>query len=535
MMLGTLWYGGTIYTMKKVHEKVEAVFAEGGVIKEIGDEKDLRLKYTDQIVKEVNLQGAVMFPGFVDSHLHIIGHGEKLIRLDLSAINSSKKMAEVLRKRVELAEDDEWIIGEGWNENQLVDRKIFHRDELDEIAPNNPMMLTRVCRHAVLANSKAMELAGVTDETEDPPGGVIVRDSQGKATGYLLDQAQELIKNAIPEVSKEFIKNALSVSIDDLLSKGVVGGHSEDLNYYGGFKRTFDSFLEVIDGKNKKFRADLLVHHEVVEDMYQEGYQYQGGSSFVKVNAVKIFADGALGGRTALLSQPYNDVPETSGVAIHELTELKEIVKKARTFNMPVAIHTIGDLAFEYALEAIEQYPPLAGQRDRLIHAQVLRKDLIERVQHLPVVLDIQPQFVASDFPWVIERLGEERMKYAYAWKTLLKNNIPCAGGSDAPIESVNPLLGIHAAVTRRHPDEDHAGFYPEEKLTAYEAIKLYTIGSAYAIHQEHNRGFIDRGYVADFSIFDRDLITCDPDGILEAKVKMTVVDNTIVYARGGE
>ncbi|MGM7702337.1 amidohydrolase [Pseudalkalibacillus sp. Hm43] len=525
----TLWTNGTIYTMKEEGDTVEAVLVEGDKILACGNRAEIEQQY--EIDQVQDLDGAVMYPGFVDSHLHMIGHGEKLMRLDLSDIHSAEEMRTTLKEKVYSTPLDEWIIGDGWNENNFVDRKIFHRFELDEIAPHHPMMLTRICRHALLANSKALQLAGITNETPDPPGGVIVRDSNGSPTGYLLDKAQDLVKNAIPQVTEEYLDRALRTSIEDLTKHGIVGGHSEDLNYYGGFGRTYQTFLNVVNEDQLKFKANLLVHHEVVEDMHGQGYVVGASNGYVELGSMKIFADGALGGRTAYLSKPYNDMPETYGVAIHSLTELKELVKKARKYNMPVAIHTIGDLALEFALYAVEENPPPEGSRDRFVHGQIVRPDLIERLKKVPVIIDIQPHFVASDFPWVIERLGEERMQYSFAWKTLLEEGIPCASGSDAPIETADPLATIYAAVMRKKPGDRHEGYYPEQKLTPYEAVELYTKGSAYAIGKEEEMGQIDNGYSADFTVLSEDLFRIDPETIPHVKVLKTVVNNTVVYS----
>lgn len=524
----TLWSGGTIYTMNAPDETVEAVLVENGKIIATGLKADIEQQYTIDLCQDLN--GNTMYPGFVDSHLHMIGHGEKIIRLDLSEVTSAEKMKEMLSEKVRTTSEGEWIIGEGWNENNFPDRKIFHRNELDEIAPNHPMMLTRVCRHAVLANTTALNKANINYETKDPEGGVIMRDTDGEATGFLLDTAQELVKGAIPQVSKDYLEKALTTSVLDLTRIGLVGGHSEDLNYYGGFGRTLDTFTHVINENNLRFKANLLVHHEVVDDMAEKGYRVGPVNEYVDLGSMKIFADGALGGRTALLSEPYNDSPETSGVAIHSREKLADLVKKARKYNMPVAIHTIGDLALEYALDAVEQYPPPEGKRDRFVHGQVLREDLIERLKRVPVVLDIQPHFVASDFPWVIERLGQERMKYSFAWKTMLNNQIPCASGSDAPIETADPILTIYAAVQRKKAFSDSESYYPEEKLTPYEAVSLYTKGSAYVISKENERGQIKPGYDADFTVLDKDLFNIDPEEIPNTNVKMTVIDNHIVY-----
>ncbi|WP_099351983.1 amidohydrolase [Fredinandcohnia onubensis] len=529
--MGSLWTGGRIYTMEHEKDVVEAVFVEGGMIVATGSKIDLEKRYKERISKLIDLKGSTMLPGFVDSHMHLIGHGEKLMKLDFSEMTSSQEISDSIQEYVKDKSKGEWIIGEGWNENQLPDRKIFHRIELDELSPNNPLLLKRICRHAVVVNTKALELAGITDHTPNPEGGIIVRDTNGHATGYLLDKAQELVKNVIPQVTEDYIQNALRLSIGDCLSKGLVGGHTEDLNYYGGFERTYRGFQKVIKEDGFKFRTNLLVHHEAVDDMHRLGYSYGDGDEFLELGAMKIFADGSLGGRTALLSHPYNDSPETSGVAIHSLDGLKTLVQKARSYKMPIAIHAIGDLAFEYVLDAIEELPPLPNQRDRLIHAQILRKELINRAKQLPLILDIQPRFVVSDFPWVIERIGEMSIEYCYAWKTLLQEGLHCAGGSDAPIEPIDPLLGIHAAVTRKKPGGEEV-YMPEQKLTVFEAVQLFTTGSAYAIGKEDCMGKIAPGFKADFTILDKDIFHINEDEILDTNVTMTVVDDTIMYEK---
>ncbi len=517
--------------MREANEAVSAVYVENGFICGLGDQEELESRFSGLIEKSHNLQGAFVYPGFVDSHLHIIGHGEKLIRLDLSEVDSAEEMKRKVAEKYRMSKENEWVFGEGWNENNFSDRKIFHKQELDEISPNKPMFLTRICRHAALVNSKALALAGITNETEDPKGGVIVRDTNGEPTGYLLDTAADLVKEVIPKVTDEYVEQALRVAVDDLLRVGVVGGHTEDLYYYGGFKQTFDQFTRVIDGKKVKFRAHLLVHHEAIKEMEKEGYDKGEVTPFIELGAVKIFADGALGGRTAYLCSPYTDDPSTSGVAIHTEESLKNIVMEARQKNRPVAIHTIGDGALEMALTVLEQCPLKEG-RDRLIHVQVANESLIERMKKLPLILDLQPRFVASDFPWVMERLGEERIKQSFAWKTLINQGLHCAGGSDAPIEPVDPLLGIHAAVTRKRVGEFHEGYVPEQQLTPFEAVQLFTLGSAYAIEREQERGNIAEGYVADFTILDQNLFSIEPDEFLTTNVVMTVVDNTVMYKR---
>ena len=518
-----LWHGGIIYTMSEEGSQVEAVLISDGKIEKTGTYDELKNKAE----KEVDLKGKAVYPGFVDSHMHMIGHGEKLLRVDLSKIDSSEEMKnQLIRLTSDLAEG-EWFIGEGWNENNFPDRKIFHREELDEITLS-PMLLKRVCRHAILANSSALALAGITKDSPDPDGGVIVRDANGEPTGYLLDAAQELVADQVPGVSVEYLTRALSMSVNDLLSLGLTGAHTEDMGYYGHYSKPLQAFKNVIGAKTK-FRAHLLRAHSAFEEM-MENAEYN--EPFIEPGPMKIFADGSIGGRTALLSKPYNDDPSTSGVAIHSDEELKHLVSIARHHGEAVAIHVIGDLGMEKALDAIEAHPVPVGKRDRLIHAVVVREDLVVRMQKIDVVLDLQPSFVTSDFPWVVERLGEERLEWAYTWKKLLDKGLICAGGSDAPIEDVDPLLGIYAAVARREPYETHEGYMPAEKLSRFEAIQLYTSGSAAAICKETVRGKIEAGFDADFTIYDRDLFEGEPEQLLEAQVEMTVVAGEIMYKR---
>ncbi|MFA9558750.1 amidohydrolase [Evansella sp. AB-rgal1] len=526
--MGTLWYGGKIRTLQHETHVAEAVYVKNGKIVEVGTKTNLEDKFQTEITDYQAFRG-VMYPGFVDSHLHMIGHGEKLIRLDLSEVCSIEQLNTVLKKAVDNTDPNTWVIGEGFNENLFPDKVVPNRLVLDKISTRHPIYLSRVCRHAAVTNTYGLQLANIHKQTENPPGGVIEKDEEGNPTGYLLDQAQELLKEVMPKKDFTYVKKALVKSLEDLYENGFVGGHTEDLFYYGDPVRTLTTFYEVIDGEQKKFRANLLVHHEALQSILAHD---QEDHPYVVLDSVKIFADGALGGRTALLSVPYSDDPTTSGVAIHSQEELDNIVQNARKVNMSVAIHVIGDLALEYAVNSIEKYPVSKGKRDRLIHLQVTREDLIERLKKLSVVLDIQPRFVASDFPWVQERLGEERMPYSFAWKTLLQAGLHCAGGSDAPIEPVNPLLGIHAAVTRRKLEETHEGYGSSEKLTLFESLQLFTNGSATAIGKEGERGVIEEGYTADFTVLSDDLFELEPDAWLNVQVYQTIVDNSIMYEK---
>ena len=518
----TLWHNGTLYTMEHEGDRVDALLTENGNIVSVGTYAELK-KRAD---KEINLEGAVLYPGFVDSHMHMIGHGGKLLSLDLSKAGSAEDMMDMLRGAHQELGEDEWFIGEGWNENNFPDKKIVTRHELDQVT-DSPMVLKRTCRHAVLVNSKALELAGITKDTPNPADGEIVRDEHGEPTGYLHEGAQDMVLSLIAEPTEESLTRALQKSVDDLLSLGLTGAVTDDLWYYGDYANPLQAFKNVI-GEQKKFRAHLLRRSPVFEQLMEDEATYN--EPWIEPGAMKFFIDGALGGKTALLSKPYSDAPETTGMAVITDEEIDKLVALARRHEEAIAVHVIGDAAAEKALDAIEKHPAPEGKYDRLIHVNVLRDDLVDRMEKLPVVLDLQPVFVSSDFPWVMDRLGEDRLDWAYAWKKLLDRGFICGGGSDAPVEEVDPLLGIYAATTRRKPGEKHEGYLPSEKLSRFEAVGLFTTGSAASIGKATVRGKLAVGFDADFTVLDRDLFEVGNEEIVNAKVIMTVVAGEIGY-----
>lgn len=518
----TLWHNGKMYTMQQEGDQVEALLTEDGKIIAIGTYGELR----GQADEAIDLKGAVLYPGFIDSHMHMIGHGEKLLSLDLAKATSAEQMMDMLLGAHAGLAADEWFVGEGWNENNFPDKKIFTRQELDQVT-DSPMVLKRACRHAVLANSKALEQAGITKDTLDPVDGVIVRDDAGEPTGFLKEGAMDAVLALIPEPTEESLTRALRKSVDDLLSLGLTGAVTDDLGYYGDYSNPLQAFKNVI-GSEKKFRAHLLRRSPIFKQLMEDKATYS--EPWIEPGEMKFFIDGALGGKTALLSEPYADTPETSGMTVVTDEEIDALVVMARKYGEAIAVHVIGDAAVEKALDAIEKHPVPEGKRDRLIHVNVLRDDLVERMEKLPVILDLQPVFVSSDFPWVMDRLGEDRLDWAYAWKKLLDRGFICGGGSDAPIEEVDPLLGIYAATARRKPGETHAGYLPDEKLSRFEAVGLFTTGSAGTIGKADVRGKLEVGFDADFTVLDWDLFAVDVEEIVDAKVVMTVVAGEVMY-----
>ncbi|GAK12939.1 LOW QUALITY PROTEIN: exoenzyme regulatory protein AepA precursor [Geomicrobium sp. JCM 19039] len=530
----TIYYNGKVYPMTSEHSIEEAVFVKDGVIQAVGSTSEIMNNFKQAEVELIDLDGHVMFPGFVDSHAHMLGYGFSLKRLDLSNAKSKEDVIEKLIRKAEELPQHEWLIGEGWNENEWVQPHSIHRNELDAHFPNRPVMITRICRHAMVVNSRALELAGVHSNTPDPSGGVIGRDDTG-LNGLLLENAQDIIHAVTPNFTSDSMTDALTLAYEQMTSLGLTGVHTEDLAYYGNTEAVLDTYRAVLTKRERQFRVHHLVHHEAIDDwansvggVDQDWY----GQTF---SSMKIFADGSLGGHSAWLSEPYRG-EGTEGVPIHSDHELEVLVQKARNLGMTVAVHVIGDAALAQTLDVLKKHPPVGEKKDRLIHLQITSQSLIEKMQGMPIVLDIQPQFTVSDFPWIQDAVPGPLLRVSYAWKTLLDHEIICAGGSDAPIEPPDPLLGIHAAVARRKQGERHSGYIPSEKLTVYEAISLYTSGSSQASGEAHMYGVIQPGFAADFTVLDQDPFQLhNIDELLNTNVVYTIVNGTTVYANKQE
>lgn len=502
----TLFYDGQFITMESEGHHVEAVLVENGRIIDTGERKNLESR-ADQ---SVSLKGKVVYPGFIDSHMHLIGHGQKISSIELSPFTSIREILEVIRDASPISG---WIVLEGWNDNQLMEGRAITRHDIDQVCSDYPVVLKRICRHVVVANSRALELSGVSINTPDVPGGVIGRTNDGELNGLFYDEAQSLIVDHIPQLSQDDLVQIIHTSIKDLHRMGLTGAHSEDMAYYGSYTNPLGAYRRAIQSN---FRVHLLRHHQVFQDMVHET-----GDDFISIGNMKIFMDGSLGGHTAWLSAPYSDEPQLTGVAIHTKEQLTELTKVARAAHTGIAVHVIGDRATQEVLDVIEAYPPEQGVMDRLIHVNVLSKELIDRMKNLSLMADIQPMFVPSDFPWVADRLGEERLPYSYAWKTLLEEGIGLAGGSDAPIETADPLLGMNAAMNNP--------FAPQQELSAFETISLYTTGAASIAKEEHLYGKIAPGFCADFTVVSEEITR---HTISHCQIEATIVNGEFVYQK---
>ncbi|WP_274308435.1 amidohydrolase [Solibacillus daqui] len=522
-----LWTNGVIYTMENEWEVVQAVLVESGKILATGTLDNLQ-PLADEII---DLQGMTMYPGFVDSHLHMIGHGEKLKRLDLTKAKSGEQLLQLIGEAVNKLEPGQWLIGDGWNENQFTDGAIPTIEQLDTVT-SNPVYLNRICHHVALVNSAALEQANISVTTQDPKGGKFGRSEDGQLNGLLYEQAMNSVSETFQQQGEAYIESlvhSLELAIADMQRYGLTGGHTEEMGYFGEYTNPLTAYQRTV-GEHKNFRVNLLRHHSVFEQMNEQHAAFN--EPFIEPGAMKFYADGSFGGSTAALLEPYANDATNKGMLIHTNEQIETLVQLARKYNEAVAIHLIGDAGVEQVLTYLEKYPVPQGKRDRLIHCCYISDSQLQRIKKLPVILDLQPAFVTSDFPWVLEKLGHHRKGHVYAWKTFIEEGLICAAGTDAPIEAISPFETIYAAVERKKNTDTHDGYAPEQKLTRYEAVKMYTFGSAQAICKEHERGLIKEGFDADFTILDFDLLTCTPEEILQATALKTVVAGKIVYEK---
>jgi predicted amidohydrolase YtcJ len=524
----TIYTNGVIYTLDSNQPLVETVVVEDGRIIDLGSHREMNLQWGRAEAKIIDLDGKMVTPGLIDSHLHLSGVAFNFLDLDLTGVKSKSEMLDKIKQKADTVEPGKWLIGMGWDENLFTKGSIPTKEELDYVAPHCPIYLKRVCHHAFLVNSKALEMSHYHPAIEIPKGGSVVLDPiSKKPTGMLLESASQLVTKHIPEKTYNELKNGLRHAMKFAIKKGLTSVHTNDPAYLGGLEQTYRMYDELINQEQNGLRCNLLIDYPFLPALKEKGMFAGFGNEKLQIGSIKIFADGAFGRRTALLSAPYEDEPSQFGEAMQTQDVLYNIVKEAREQSFPIAVHTIGDKALENVLDILDQFPKV-NYRDRIIHASLVREDLIPRLADPSIVADIQPRFVVGDYPWVTERVGRKRESYLYAWKTLLSNGVFCAGGSDAPIEPVDPLLGIHAAVTRKTPGKLQT-WNEGQKISMQEAVKLFTVGGAYATNEESIKGTISRGKLADMTVYSKNLFTLEyPDQLLETNIEMTIIDGEL-------
>ncbi len=520
---------GRIWTGDSAHPWVGALAVADDTIAALGDSADIAPLVGAET--RVLANGAAMVtPGFMDGHLHFLDGGFQLASVDLRPANTKAEFIERVAAFTTERKPGEWIVGGEWDHERWPGTPLPRREWIDSVTPDNPVLLYRLDGHMALANSAALRLGKVTKATEDIPGGVIVRDPRtGEPTGVLKDEAMGPVQRAIPEPTEAQRDAALARALEHAASLGVTA-----FAHVSVPRGELGAYLRAKRAGTLTARAALYFPLQYWREVADTVARLGRGDDWVWIGGVKGYMDGSLGSTTALFYQPYEDDPKTSGVLVTPEDSLRAWVGGADSAGLQVVVHAIGERANGLLLEIFDSVAKAHGQKDRRFrveHAQHLRRQDIGRFAELGVIASMQPYHVIDDGRWAEKRIGPERIKTTYAFRSLIDSDAVLAFGSDWTVAPISPLLGIYAAVSRRTLDGKHpGGWVPEEKMSVEEALRAYTMGNAYGVFAEGRRGKLARGYLADLVLLDRDLTKVPPEELEQATVKATVVGGKVVY-----
>ncbi len=525
-----LLVNGKFWTVNPAQREVEAVAIRGNRIAAVGTTSEiLNLKQPDTPV--LDLQGKRVLPGFDDAHVHFYSGGANLTGPQLRYSKSQEEFRDTLAVFARSLPKGRWITGGNWDHENWSPARLPTHQLIDGVTPDWPVFVQRLDGHMALGNALALKLAGVDKNTKDVPGGVIVRDAEGNPTGILKDAAQGLIERVIPAPSQQEIIDAVRAAQNYANQQGVTS--VQDMSASPDVFRAYQTMLR--DGR---LRVRISGHQPLQQwqRLANVGVLADFGNEYLHIGGVKGFADGSLGSTTALFFKPYLDSPNTSGIASAELADPEQMwhnVQNADAAGLQIAIHAIGDKANNIILGMYERIQRERGERDRrwrIEHAQHLLASDIPRFARNHVIASMQPYHCIDDGRWAEKRIGPERAKTTYAFRSLLDSGATLAFGSDWDVAPMSPLMGIYGAVTRRTLDGKHPnGWVPEQKITVEEAVRAYTMGSAYASFEEKIKGSIEPGKLADFVVLSDDIFAIDPIKIADTKVYLTIFDGRAV------
>ena len=534
---------GKIITVDDSGPEAKAVAVRGDTIWALGSKYEIEKLIGDN-TQVIDLKGASAYPGFIDSHAHLLGIGGAALNLDLTKAKNWDEIIFQVAEAVQKARPGDWILGRGWHQEKWdpvpepnVEGYPLH-DVLSQASPYNPVVLTHASGHALFANAKAMKIAGIDTSTPDPEGGKIVRDSLGNAIGVFEETAEDLITTKLDEYlnsrSAEMIREEelkkIKLASEECLSKGITTLHDAGESF-----KSIDLFKELAGKSELDLRLYVMIGEpnkelkKRINDYKMVGY----GNNFLTVRSIKKYIDGALGSRGAWMLEPYDDLPDHTGLNVTPLSDIKETAKIAIENGFQLCTHAIGDRGNREILNLYANaFKENSGKKDlrwRIEHAQHLSKEDIPRFAKLGVIAAMQAVHCTSDAVFVPKRIGDTRAEEgAYVWRKLIDSGAVICNGTDAPVEDVDPIPCFYAAVTRRLSDGTE--FYPEQKMTRMEALKSYTINGAYAAFEENIKGSLRKGKLADITVLSNDLLTCGDEEILNTKVLYTIVGGKIKY-----
>ncbi len=533
MQADLLLYNGQIYTMDPAHPRAQALAIKGNRILAVGDDHELRPLLSPG-AQAVDLAGRAAIPGLIDAHVHFGWYSWALYQGEIDLDNVPTKAEAVARVAMQARKmpAGQWIQGAGWNKNVWLDQAFPTAADLDAVVCEHPVALQDKSHHATWVNSRALELAGITAASDDPPGGEIVRDEQGQPTGVLLETAAQLVHDIIPKADVGAMVEALRHGMHEAHRLGLTGVHDP------GHDTVLAAMQVLRERGEMELRALMHFPAHALDSALELGMRSGLGDEYLRIGGVKLFADGALGPQSAHMLAPYEGAREDTGIPTLKTEELRDLVIRARAGGLAIAAHAIGDAANRNVLDAVQH--ALAAHPtqkhgpslpDRLEHAQLLHADDIPRLAKLGVVASMQPIHATSDME-MAERHWGRRCDLAYAWRSVLDSGAQLAFGSDCPVETLDPLPGIHAAVTRRRADGSPGpdGWISGQRLTVSEAVHAYTYGAALASGEAHLKGSLSPGKLADLAVLSRDIFVIEPMEILDTRVEMTIFDGRIVF-----
>ncbi|HEX6573989.1 MAG TPA: amidohydrolase [Gemmatimonadaceae bacterium] len=524
---------GNVYTVDDARPRASAFAVRNGRIVFVGSDREARF-LAGPSTRVVDAKGQTVIPGMVDAHAHLLGLGTSLRNVQLAGSKSYDEVIAKVVERAKTAKPGEWILGRGWDQNLWPDKKFPTHEALSRAVPDNPVVLTRIDGHAVLVNAMALKAAGITAATRDPEGGRIERNGDGSPSGVFVDNAGDLLDRVIPAPTKQQTREAILAAIAEANKWGLIGIHDA-----GASRSTIDIYESLAREGKYNLRNYVLISGSDTTDVrhyFNVGPRSALYDGRIWVRSIKLYADGALGSRGAALLAPYSDDHNNTGLLLTPPAVIQRIATQALRYGFQVGVHAIGDRGNRIVLDAYDaalKVVPKADHRFRIEHSQVISLDDIPRFAKMGVIPSMQASHQTSDMRWAEARVGPQRIKGAYAWRSLLNTGVVIPNGSDFPVEEVNPLISFHSAVSRQDASNwPPGGWYPEQVMTRDEALKAMTIWAAYAGFQEKTMGSIAPGKYADFVILDRDIMTIPASEILSTRVSSTWLGGKRVYER---
>jgi predicted amidohydrolase YtcJ len=529
----SIFVNGLIITMNEDDPVIEAFAVTGGWIVDVGTQEEMRSTYPDAEVVDFN--GQTVIPGIIESHGHMLNLGRIAMRVDLQGVDDPLEVAQKLSDRVAEAPSGEWIEGWGWDDGAWREQMTAISEELSSLSPDNPVWFAGLHGYNGWANAKALEMAGITKDTADPEGGNIYRDPEtGAPTGILANAAQGMVTSLMPPLTMEQREKAFEIAGEELLKNGLTSVHEARIG-----KSDLEA-LRSLKAKNKlNVRYYVMLSctdAELIEPYFQNGPEIDP-DNWLTVRCIKVFQDGSLGTRSALMLEPYSDAPDVVGVTTTSREELEKLTIRSLEAGLQVATHAIGDASNRITLDsyeaALEAVPAAKDHRLRIEHSQVMALEDIPRFVELGVISSMQPPHATSDMPWAEDRVGPERIKGAYAWRSFFDAGVRVPLNSDFPGEVLNPFYGMYAAETRQTPDgEPEGGWYPEQCLTREEVLHGYITEGAYSAFEENIKGKIAPRMLADFIVISDDIRTVSSKELLDIEVEKTYVGGELVYSK---